>query len=262
MKWFNRLGKLCVVMCLLSVLNANVFAEDDLSYEFTADFNGKYIWRGQNLDDDPVLQPGFSATYGNLTAAIWGNLELTNFNDKSGAFTEIDYSLDYSSTIPGAEEIGFSLGTIYYDFPGTDSSGNPFPGTTEFYGGLSLDVLLSPSVTFYYDVDEVSDGLYISTAIGYTVEEIFEFEPDVPVAMELGASYGYGNSAYNKSYWSVSDSSANDLMLSAAFPFELGGWSVSPSVNYVTLLSDVKDSIAPGVDDDFFYVGIGFAKGF
>ena len=249
-------------ICLIGFSTTIGYAKgEEVSFEFTADYNGKYIWRGQNLDDDPVLQPGFSATYGNLTAAIWSNLELTNYNDKSGAFTEIDYSVDYSSTIPGAEGIGFSLGTIYYDFPGTDSSGEPIPGTTEFYGALSFDVPMSPSVTFYYDVDEVSDGLYISTAIGHTLE-IFELEPDVPIAMELGASYGYGNSAYNKSYWSVNDSSANDLMLSAALPFEIGGWSVSPSINYVTLLSDVKDSIASGVDDDFFYFGIGFSKGF
>ncbi len=49
----------------------------------------------QNYDDDPVLQPGVSATYRGLTAMIWGSLETTNINGNSGDFSEVDYSLYY-----------------------------------------------------------------------------------------------------------------------------------------------------------------------
>ncbi len=233
-----------------------VFAGDEVEFEFTADYFGKYIWRGQNLDDDPVFQPGLSAGYKGFTAGIWGSLETTDSNGNSGEFTEVDYSIDYSNDVPGIKGVGFSVGAIYYDFPGTTT-----PGTTELYWGLSLSTFLNPSVTFYHDIDEV-DGLYVSVGVGHSVENVFELGPDAPVTMELGASYGWGDSSYNKSYWSLSDSSANDLALSAAFPFEIGGWTVNPSINYVALLSDVKDSIASGTDDDFFFVGIGFAKGF
>ena len=48
---------------ILVVLTAfPIFAQDDVEFEFTSDFYGKYIWRGQNLDDDPVFQPGLSAS--------------------------------------------------------------------------------------------------------------------------------------------------------------------------------------------------------
>ncbi len=255
MKWQNLM---IYFLFVLIVSTTTVFAEEgNLEFEFTSDFNGKYIWRGQNLDDDPVLQPGLSASYKGLTAAIWGNLELTNINGNSGDFSEVDYSLDYSATVPGSEDLGFSIGTMYYDFPGTT-----VPGTTELYWGFSLSAPLSPSVTFYHDIDE-ADGLYVSLGLGHSVEKILELGPEVPVGMEIGASFGWGDNSYNKYYWGLSDSSANDLTLSAAFPFEIGGWTVNPSFNYVTLVSsDIKKTNAYGTDDDLFFVGIGFAKGF
>jgi len=38
------------------------------------------VWRGQNLVDDWVLQPGASVVYKNLTASVWENLDLTDEN--------------------------------------------------------------------------------------------------------------------------------------------------------------------------------------
>lgn len=243
---------------ILVVLTAfPIFAQDDVEFEFTSDFYGKYIWRGQNLDDDPVFQPGLSASYKGLTAAIWGNLELTNINGNSGDFSELDYSIDYSGNLPGSEDIGFSIGAIYYDFPGTAA-----PSTTELYWGLSLDTALSPSVTFFHDIDE-ADGLYILAGISYSLEKILELSPNVPVGMELGANYGWGDSSYNKYYWGLDDNKSNDLALSVSFPFEITGWTVNPSLNYVTLVSNsIRRTNAFGTDSDFFFVGIGLSKGF
>ena len=155
------------------------------------------------------------------------------------------------------EEVGFSIGAIYYDFPGTT-----VPSTTELYWGFNLDTTLSPSITFYHDIDE-ADGLYISAGIGHSIEKIFELGPENPVAMELGASYGWGDSSYNKYYWGLNDSKANDLTLSASFPFEVGGWTVSPSIYYVALVSSsIRKTNAYGTDDDMFFVGIGLSKSF
>ena len=260
MKWFNQLGKWCVVMCLLSMLCTDVFALEQVDFEITADYNGKYVWRGQNLDDDPAFQPGFSLTYEGLTFGVWGNLETTSINNNSGEFTEVDQYVDYSGDVPGVEGLGYSVGLIYYDFPGTTLS-----RTTEVYWGFSLDCLLSPSITVYHDIDE-ADGIYASAGIGHSIE----LDSESSVALELGASLGWGDDKYNEYYWvdsvtslPVKDSGFNDLVLSASLPFEVGGWSVTPSVNYVKLIDgDIKDTNAYGKDDSIFYVGIGFAKGF
>ena len=110
---------LLVVLSMVVFSSGMVFAEDEIGFELTTDYSGKYIWRGQNLSDDPVFQPGISATYGNFTAGIWGNLDLTNINDRNGNFLEMDYYLAWSDDLSDLEGVGYSVGLIYYDFPGS-----------------------------------------------------------------------------------------------------------------------------------------------
>ena len=251
--------RMLTVLCLLIVLgiNAKTFAQDKVEFNLSADYYGKYVWRGQDIDDDPAFQPGLTASYKGFTAGIWGSLDTTDYNGHEGDFTEVDYSLDYSGSIPGLEIVGFSVGAIYYDFPNTE-----YEGTTEVYGGLSLDVPLSPSVTFYRDVDE-ADGLYVSASIEHDIEKIFELGPDTPVGLNLGASVGWANSLYNKFYWGVDKNKANDLALSLSLPFEISGISITPSVHYVTLLSsDIRDTHAYSDDNSLVFFGIGLAKSF
>ncbi len=140
----KKLGCLIIGFSILVCGTEAAFGESGVDFEVTADFFSKYILRGQNLDDDPVFQSGISASYKGLTAAIWGNLETTNINGNSGDFSELDYSLDYSGVLPGMERIGYSVGVIYYDFPGTTTK-----DTTELYWGLNFDLPLSPSIMYF-----------------------------------------------------------------------------------------------------------------
>lgn len=236
-----------------------VGAADEQAVKFgvSADYYGKYIWRGQNLVDDPVFQPGITASYGGLTAGIWGNLDTTNYNNNKGEFTEADYSLDYSADVPGVENLGFSVGVIYYDFPNTEVK-----STTELYWGFSFDVPLSPSITVYHDIDE-ADGTYVSFGIGHSIENICELGPDTPVGMEIGAGFGWGSSSYNDYYWGLDSSKFNDLAVSVSFPVSLGGWTLSPSLNYVTLLdSKIRDTDAYRTESDYLFAGIGLSAEF
>jgi hypothetical protein len=246
-------GLLMVTVVVVACAGGSMaFAADEIEFEVTADYLGKYVWRGQNLDDDPVLQPGVSAAYKGLTASIWGNLETTSINDNAGRFTEWDYTLDYSGSIPGIEGIGYSVGVINYHFPSVAGD------TTEIYWGLGFDVLLSPSIALYHDIDEVK-GTYASFGIGHSFEKIAEITPDIPIGMELGASLGWGHSSYNDDYWGVERSKLNDLLLSVSFPTEIAGWTVTPSLNYIKLVSG---RLRSGNDGDAFFAGIGLSKRF
>jgi hypothetical protein len=226
-------------------------------FEVTADYFSKYIWRGQNYDDDPVLQTGVSATYRGLTAMIWGSLETTNINGNSGDFSEVDYLLYYSGVLPSLEGVNYSIGAGYYNFPGTKVK-----DTTEVYAGLSFDLPLRPSVTFYHDVDE-AEGTYVSLAVACSVERIAGLGKDMPLGMGISASLGWGSGSYNKYYWGTDQSKLNDLTLSASFPMEIAGCTLAPSLNYVTLLSDdIRDTDVYGTDSDFFFVGVSLSKSF
>lgn len=259
----NKLKLLILIGLVLWVSRSGkAYAEDGIGFEATLGFSSKYIWRGQNIDDDPVFQPSISGTYRNLTAAIWGNLELTNINDKSGDFSELDYSVDYSDALPGTNGVGYSVGVIHYDFPSRAADGAKAPDTTELYWGLSVDLPLSPSITVYHDVDE-AEGSYVSLAVGHGIEKIVELGPDVPVGAEISASLGWANGSYNKYYWGTDQSKLNDLVVSVSFPVAFGNCTVTPSLNYVTLLSDdIRDTDVYGTDSDFFIAGVGLSKRF
>jgi len=253
---------LLMTVILLNLMNICYGQETEkdkptINFVLSVDYFGKYILRGQNLDDDPVLQSNISVSYGKLTASLWSNFELTNINGNSGDFTELDYSLDYSDMLPDIEGVGYSVGIIYYDFPGTTVK-----DTTEIYWGLNFDLLLSPSITVYHDVDE-AEGSYVLLAAGHSIEKIAELSPDMPVGMEIGASLGWGSGSYNKYYWGTDQSKLNDLALSVSFPVEIAGWTVAPSLNYVTLVSDdIRATDIYGTDSDFFFAGVSLSKRF
>ena len=86
--------------------------------------------------------------------------------------------------------------------------------------------------------------------------------------MDLSASIGWANSKYNKVYWGTKPNggsiggAANDLVLTLALPFELAGFDVTASLNYVTLVDeDIRSTDAYG-KNDMLFAGIGFAKQF
>ncbi len=223
-------------------------AQGPVSFEVTADYVGKYIWRGQNLNDDPAFQPGASAAIGNLTLGVWGSMDTTDFAGESGHFTEVDYLVDYSDSVGGMENLGYSIGYIGYDFPelGTE--------TIELYAGLTWDTVLSPSVTLYYDIEDV-EGYYLSLGAAHTIENVLG-----DVGADISASLGYGDSRYNKVYWGVSSAELNDFAIGVGFPFEVGEVSVTPSVTYIALLdSDIK---ANSTDNSYVVLGIGAALAF
>lgn len=235
-------------------------AEDGPTVSVSSDFFSKYVWRGQLLVDDWVAQPAVGVAYKGFTASIWSNLCLTDEVDAEGEFTEFDYSLDYTTLIPGQDVLSFSVGTIYYRFPN-----QPFDPTLEVYAGLSAALPLSPAIKLFYDVGDSIDkdnieGSYVQFSIGHTIEKVQKWSDDACCNLQLGASVGYATAGYNKGYFGVDDAALNDLTLSVALPICLGKLTVRPAVGYATMLdSDIR--AATGTSDNF-WAGVGLAYSF
>ncbi len=228
--------------------------EKVVKFGISADYYTKYIWRGQNIDDKSVFQPAVSVSAYGFTGSIWGNMDMTNKSltapDNAGEFSEFDFTLDYSGTMPDANWLGFSVGTIYYRFPNT-----VFEPTTEIYGGLSLPkVPLAPYFKWYRDVDEIK-GSYFQLGVGHTVGKVMTWNENCYCNLALGASLGWGNSAYNKGYFGV-DGGSNDFTLTAGLPVCIDSWTVKPSVNYSTMLNDSIREATGESDNVWFGVGV------
>jgi len=231
-------------------------ATGEVDFEITADYFGKYIWRGQNINDKGVFQPLVSLGNYGFTGSIWGSQDWTSVNNNGGNFTELEYTLDYTHAIPGIDGLSGSAGAIHYMFPHTES-----PATTEVYVGLSLtNVPFTPSIKIYRDVDEFM-GSYYQFDIGKMFEKVAVWSKKCYCGLALGASVGYGNGAYNKGYFStVKDDGLNDLTLTAGLPICFGNWTVKPNINYSTMLSDSVRSATNKSDN--LWAGVNISRSF
>jgi hypothetical protein len=243
----------CVAAMWLTAVTA-AGAEETVSVGVAADVLSKYIWRGQNVVDDWVLEPSASIGYRGFTGSVWGNQDLTGDAVGSGQFNELDFTLDYSNAIPGLEVLNYSLGAIHYDFVNT-----PFAATTEVYAGLGLDVPLAPALHWYYDADEIQ-GSYIQVSIGHTIEKLHQWRDDCSCGLALGASLGYGTESYNRGYFGVEEGGLNDLTLTAGLPFSLGKLTLKPTLSYSMMIDDdIRDATDKS---DNFWGGISAAYDF
>ena len=194
-----------------------------------------YIWRGFGLSDDSlVIQPSMTVGYKGFAANLWGNLDTDYFVTDDTKYTETDITLSYDGAY---EKLGFGVGYIYYALDAADD-------TQEIYGTLSYDMLLSPTLTIYYDVDHFSGLYYITFGIGhsFTIGENY--------SLDLGATVSYldDDEDYDEFHNGV---------LSASMTFPLGKYfSLTPEVNYSFALTDEAEDYIKGgsADDDDSYL--------
>jgi len=206
-------------------------------------FNSKYIWRGQNLLDGPVLQPQGCLSYAGWTGTVWANYDL----DEGDEWTEVDYTLDYTTSLgivtSSLEILSASVGYTYYTFPPLRH--HPEAGvhddSHEVYAGLSLDTFLSPSLIAYYDFEQ-GDGMYYEAAVAHS------FSLGAPV-LSLGGSVGYndGQWGYESSFSAALLSVGLDVPVTKALT-----WNATAAVSLAL----------DGQYEDEFYGSTGLSVGF
>ena len=230
----KRMGRLSLGMLMLIFVMGSAMAQDEQVFtaDISLDYNTKYVWRGIEVNGESVFQPGVSGSAYGFTGSIWANIDMTNYWATAGEFSEIDYSLDYSGSVPGMEKFGYSVGVIQYIFPTLSGDGL---STTEIYAGASLDVLLSPFFSWYRDVNN-ADGSYLQFGISHSFEK--ELAPDYSVGLDLSASFGFADSGYNSWYYGINETKWNDFTVGIGVPFNLKYVTLTPSLNISTMLDD------------------------
>ena len=210
-------------------------AEDEKpwSLSFDSTFVNKYIWRGQNLNNNASFQPGMSFSYKNLTVSSWSQFSHTGFGDSGVAgnhWTEHDFTVDYGFAL--SEKLSLNAGWINYAFPNLQEGRY----TNEFYGGISADTILQPSFSIYVDPHQ-GDGVYYNLGIGH--------------GLDLGKGFGLGLSAsagLNQGQW-IDITTVSDVVLGVSLDVPVSdNVTLSPFWNYIT----GNDSLRRGPDGFFF----------
>ena len=228
-----------LVCVIVSVPMSVLAAEGTLSVAG----NSGYLWRGQLLNDEAVLQPLFTAAtdYG-LSFNAWGNFNLTDNlgPDAEKEFNEVDLTVSYDVPI---DAVSLSVAVAEYLFPHatvTDDAGvgTAAPGTREVQVTLGLDdIILAPTLMVAYDFDE-ADGFYASASVSHSLD-LAE-----GLSLEGALSISMADSSYNEYYFGVDDSALNDAGATLTLSYvPMENVTVSTYVTYAKLLdSDIEDA--------------------
>lgn len=218
-------------------------AEEEVpSADASVGFYSKYVWRGFELSDDSmVIQPSLTASYKGFSANLWANLDTAYSDEESGFDSNLWNETDFTLSYDGAyEKLGYGVGWIYYSVVGSD--------TQEFYGTVSYDVLLAPTLTIYYDTDGFAGAWYANLGIGHS------FMISEKYSLDLGLSVGYLDD--NDGYAEL-----HNGLLSASMSFPVSEYiTITPELYWsFALSSEAEDYIADASisnDDNFVYGGV------
>ncbi|MEP0814198.1 MAG: hypothetical protein HRF49_05975 [bacterium] len=232
----------CVLISAAALAAAPASAQSEWSWGADAAFLSKYVWRGQTFTDGWVLQPDIWFSNGGFTFDIWANIDMSDANELAWQVSEVDYTAEYVISLPRAD---LTLGAGIYEFPHTGS-----PGTTEIYAGFSpSDVPLNPQIFIYFDVDQ-AEGAYVEARLSSTLHG-----GNKAAIADWMVHLGWGSGSYNAYYFGEAGAGFRDLTIELSRSFDIGGgFTLTPSATWYTLLSDDLRDASP--DDSDWAIGI------
>lgn len=227
---------------------------EKVAVEAAVDWASHYVWRGMVLTDGPVVQPSVTVSAGGLSLNVWGSIDATEVNEdngEDGRLQEVDYILSYA--VSPFEGLDLEAGFMWYTFSSYESTG-------ELYGTATLPcVLLSPSLSAYYDVDE-ADGWYLNAGLEHS------FALTEKLALVLAGGLGWGSGNFHEYYYgTASHGSESDLLTKATLEYAMTDYlTLSVFGAYSKLLDgdvqrDAKDTYG---DADVLFGGVGVAVEF
>jgi hypothetical protein len=239
-----------VAVAVLAVFNTPLWAEEDkVTGDITTAVLSQYVWRGYELSRNSfVVQPSVTLSYKGFSANFWGNLDRKPYSpgsdSYSGTWNETDLTLSYSTTI-GLFNVGG--GYIYYALdPANRDAANP-DDSQELYATLSLNTLLSPTVTLYKEIDHYRN-LYILFGVSHAIE----MSPKLTLKLAASAGYLLSTDAdkyakYDGNALPTTDKFSNfhDGTLAASLPVKVSdSWTLTPTLSFIFPLSgDAKNEM-------------------
>jgi long-subunit fatty acid transport protein len=246
----NTMKLILPVIALAIVLaGSTVWAADVTG---ALDLNSAYVWRGITFNDGLVAQPSVDVTKGGFGFNVWGNFDLSDYNDTIDKynFSEVDLTLSYSYSI---RKLDVGVGVIEYLFPATAKTAAS--GTRELYISLSHPIIggLKAGFDFYYDVDEYH-GYYGDVSLTYSMDLIDK------LSLEASGQIGYADKEWAVGYYGK-DGGWHDYKVGLGLTYVIGnGLSVGASINYADTMDN--EVLPEKYAETNFYGGINVSYSF
>lgn len=203
--------KLILTVLAVLVLVPFIFAAE-ITGSATVTTVGQYLWRGMLLYDGVSMQPALTVGLNKFEISYWGSFD--GMVEGEYKMEESDLTVSFEDSLPFAEMVLLNAGFITYIYHYPD----PGQGTSvEVFAGLSLDTLLEPYLTFYYDT-MLGDGGYLELGISHSME----LGP-LEAGGSLTAGYNFGQYGYDPCF------SAVTLNISATYDIAGSGIKITPA---------------------------------
>ena len=202
-----------------------------------------YVWRGQVLNDEGVVQPSATISKGGFSLNYWQNFALTDQSTGDEfEFTEHDITVSYSFACP-LTKADVTFGVVNYDFPNpADAETEPalIADTREAFVTFGWSCPANPTLAIYYDFKE-ADGFYANLGIGHSIGL------NDQISLDLGANAGWADSDWNTYYFpseTEQDEEFVDANFTVALPIALNdSWTITTAAQYMMLIdNDIEDS--------------------
>jgi uncharacterized protein (TIGR02001 family) len=168
------LKKKLLVVALASAFSLPALA-DDLTVSSNVSLVSDYLYRGISQSGAlPALQGGFDLSHASgLYAGVWGS-SISWVSDAglaNSAGLELDTYAGYKGT---AADIGYDIGFLRYNYPGSYVAAAIKPDTNEIYGALSYSIVtakLSYSLGDLFGVSKAQGSTYAELNASYAIAD-------------------------------------------------------------------------------------------
>ena len=236
-----KLRSMLLMAGVAMVFTTTVSQAADVSASASLGVYDKYLWRGIDLSDSTAVTQGSAeVTVNGFKLGVWGNAQLDDDGAwEGGEVNEVDVTVEYAFDL--GEILSAKVGNVTYLLKDMED-------TSEAYAGVTVNTVLSPTFTAYWDWDEAEEnGLYYTLAVSHT------FEPCSHTAINLGALVGYNDKSDYSVYYVeevldengeaveeyVSYSDWQNYELSASVDFKVTeNLTITPSVLYSSPISN------------------------
>lgn len=243
------LSAVLLVTVALTLGGAEAFAQDEKSAFGAVDLFSNYVWRGQKLSEEWVVQPSAGFEYKNFGANLWAN-----YDTETEEHNETDLTLYYDFSW---KQFDIEAGYIYYGLEGYDND------TQEIYGSVTMKQFfvealdfLKPTLTAYLDFDE-GDGVYLEASASYTRE--------LPREMTLDLTALISFNIENETTGTFTNFNTGELSAALSIPI-YEDFLLTTTLGYTLPLTDsaedrIRESSYDG-DANHLYAGLGFSVNF
>jgi uncharacterized protein (TIGR02001 family) len=232
------------------------------SVDVSLAYASEYVFRGATQNEKGAVQGEVSTAIemdgGTAFVTFWGHVDPSNDtgdavlpDGNGGKFSEIDTVAGYSFDLQG---VSMEVGVMGYQFP------NAVGGSTNelYVTAAKDDYRFSPSLSAYYDFDEVEGG-YLQGALSHG------FDVGEDLTLDLGLSLGWSSQAHSNTYYGVSEAGVADLGASVGLNYSPEeGPSYGLSLTNSSLIdSDLNDALEDGgIDGDTLYLVLSISRSY